>query len=246
MPQLGTLDVTPLLRGAPTMPDVGTDPLVLPRVEILQVLHEVRSGPMLDVIPPSLHPTLPPTITFVVWRSRDSDLGDFTMAQVRIGCRAGVRPRGFLLSSVIDNPDSAGQLGARWGYRADPGAPRLVRSHDRVRATVERDGEPILDVSLVSPEPISGGDVQYVANMNLAHTPSGPRLVQVDPEFEFHKADRGAIKLDAFDAGAWGESRLVPSWPVSCSYTVADVTLPRLRYLCKVDVPALQGTELIG
>jgi hypothetical protein len=245
MPQLGTLDTSPLLAGAPEMKDLGTDELVLRSVEILHVLHEIDAGPMLEVLPPALHPTLPPTVQITVWRARDTDLGDFTMAQVRIGCRAGVRPRGFLLGCVIDSDIAAEQLGARWGFRSDPGTPVLKTGHDRIQATVERDGATILDVALLGPEPISGGDVQYTANMNLASTPAGPRLVQVDPEFEFQKASRGKLQLTTLDAGAWGDDRIVPSWPVSTSFTVADVTLPKLRYTCKLDVPAMAGTETI-
>ena len=245
MPQFGTLDVATLLSGAPEMKSLDTDALVLEQVEILHALHEIESGPMLDLLPPSLHPTLPTTVSFTAWRARGTEVGDFTMVQVRIGCRAGVRPRGFLLGSVIDDVDSGNMLASRWGYRTDPGTPRLQVSHDRVRATVERAGQTILDMSLVGPEPISGGDIQYVANMNLAQTPSGTRLVQVDPEFAFHKATRGKLHVDVFDAAAWGDDRIVPSWPVATSFTLADVTMPRIRYICKVDVPALQGTETV-
>jgi len=245
MPQLGTLDTAPLLVGAPEMKDLDTETLVLPGVEILHVLHEIEAGPMLDVLPPALHPTLPPTVQITVWRARDTDLGDFTMAQVRVGCRAGVRPRGFLLGCVIDSEIAAEQLGARWGFRSDAGTPVLKTGHDRIQATVVRDGVTILDVALLGPEPISGGDVQYTANMNLASTPAGPRLVQVDPEFEFQKASRGKLQLTTLDTGAWGDDRIVPSWPVSTSFTVADVTLPRLRYTCKLDVPAMAGTETL-
>lgn len=245
MPQLGTLDVAPLLAGAPEMKDLHTDELLLPSVEILHALHEIEAAPMLDILPPALHPTVPPTIQVTVWRARGTELGDFTMVQVRIGCRAGVRPRGFLLGCVIDDDVAAEQLGARWGFRSDPGTPVLKSGHDRIQCVVERDGDAILDLSLVGPEPISGGDVQYTANMNLARTPAGERLVQVDPEFEFTKASRGRLQLTTFDAAAWGEARIVPSWPVSTSFTVANVTMPRIRYTCKVDVPAMVGTETV-
>jgi len=245
MPQLGTLDVAPRLEGAATMKDLDTETLVLEGVEILHVLHEIDAGPMLELLPPSLHPTLPPTVSFIVWRGRGTELGDFTMAQVRIGCRAGVRPRGLLLSSVVDDSAAGEMLASRWGYRTDPGTPRLETNHDRVRGTIVRDGETILDVSLLGPEPISGGDIQYVANMNLAQTPNGARLVQVDPEFTFHKANRGRLQVDAFDPGAFGEDRIALSWPVSTSFAVADITMPRIRYVCRTDVPALQGTETL-
>lgn len=120
MPQLGVLDVAPLLAGAPDMKDLETDALVLPKVDIFHVLHEIEAGSMLDVLPPALHPTLPPTVQITVWRARDTDLGDFTMAQVRVGCRAGVRPRGFLLGCVIDSDVAAEQLGARWASALTP------------------------------------------------------------------------------------------------------------------------------
>ena len=243
MPLFGTLDFSAALASAPTMPDLQTDALTLERVDVLHVLFEIESGPMLDLLPPALHPTLPPTVSFWVWRARGTDLGDFTLAQVRIGCRAGVRPRGYLLSSVCDDAGVATALGERWGFRADPGTPVLRAFHDRVVATVERDGATILDVSMLSPEAIGGGDIQYVATMHLATTPMGPRLVQVDPDFTFHKADRGEPVLDVFDAEAFGDGRVVPSWPVSASATVADITLPKLRYVSKPDVPALAGTE---
>ena len=243
MPLFGSLDVKGALRGAPTMPDLHTDALTLERVDVLQVLFEIESGPMLELLPPALHPTLPPTVSFWVWRARGTDLGDFALAQVRIGCRAGVRPRGYLLSSICSDAEVAKVLVERWGYRSDPGTPTLKTYHDRVVGRIERDGEVILDVSMLSPEAISGGDVQYVATMHLANTPLGERLVQVDPEFTFHKADRGQPVLDVFDAEALGDARVVPSWPVSASAAVADVTLPKLRYVTKPDVPALAGTE---
>ena len=243
MPLFGSRDVSTLLETAPTMPDVQTDALTIERVDILHVRYEIRSGPMLEMLPPALHPTLPPTVSIWGMRARGSDIDDFTMAQVCIGCRAGVRPRGFLLSCFNDNDATAKDLAMRWGFRHDAGTPKLDVAHHRTQLTVERDGRTILDIGLVSPEAISGNDVQFVANMNLAHTPSGPRLVQVDPEFVFHKADRGKPYVEVFDAGELGDDRIVLSWPVAASFTVADVTLPKLRYLCKVDVPAMAGTE---
>ena len=79
--------------------------------------------------------------------------------------------------------------------------------------------------------------------MHLARTPRGLRLVQVDPTFAVERAERGRPHLVAFDAAAWGDARIVPMHPVSASIAIADVTLPRLRYLCRPDVWAFEGTE---
>jgi len=246
MPINGTLDPGAPADGAPRMEGLATDPLRLERAQILHVLYEIDSDGAEGLIPPALHPTVPPTASFVAWRLAQSDWGPFTMAQVRVGCRAGVRPRGFLLAAVVDNPVAAAALTARWGYRCEPATPVLRRYHDRVAVTVERDGVTILEAALVGPEPVSGTDVQYTANMNPAHTSDGLRLVQVDPEYEFHRADRGRPSLPVFDAGAWGDERVRPVFPVSASSTVADVTMPRIRYIARLDLPALQGTTKIG
>jgi hypothetical protein len=81
--------------------------------------------------------------------------------------------------------------------------------------------------------------------MHLAHTPRGLRLVQVDPAVAVARAERGRPELGAFDAVAWGDARLLPTEPVSASIALADVTLPALRYLCRPDVWAFDGTERV-
>ncbi|HVM53339.1 MAG TPA: acetoacetate decarboxylase family protein [Acidimicrobiales bacterium] len=242
MPLFGSLD-TGGIAGVPVMADLHTDPLTIERADSLHLLHEIESAPMLDLIPPALHPTVPPTVSVWGWRCQGTEIGDFTVVQVRIGCRAGVRPRGYLLACYVDDDAAADALSARWGFRRDPGTPKLETMHHQTVVTVEREGTTIIDAALESPESISGGDVQYVAGMHLAETPSGPRLVQVDPEFTFHRADRGKPRLHVFDAAAVGDERIVPSWPVSSSFAITDITLPALRYVCRVDVPAMAGTE---
>jgi hypothetical protein len=245
MPVAGTRDVLDLAADAPTMVGLDTEPLTLERFDVLQVMYEIESAPIAEMLPPAFNPTIPATLTWVVFAGESPDWGAFRLAQTRLGCRAGVRPRGFLLSSFCDNDAAAEALASRWGYRVEPGDVRLTRYHDRVVASVARDGASILEVSLLDPEPISGGDVQYVATMNLAETPRGLRLVQVDPEYTFHKAERGKPSLASFEAAAWGDARVRPCWPVSASITVADITLPKLRYVCRPDVPALSGTEAL-
>ena len=73
-----------------------------------------------------------------------------------------------------------------------------------------------------------------------------PRLVQVETEYEFHRADRGRPELTAFDPSAWGDGRLVPVEPVSASFTTCAVTITPVRYVCNPDLPAAEGTERVG
>ena len=49
--------------------------------------------------------------------------------------------------------------------------------------------------------------------------------------------------LDEFDAEAWGDERIEPSYPISAAHCLADVTLPKLRFVCRPEVMAFEGTE---
>ena len=246
MPLWGTRRVDDLEETAPVMDGLGTEPMLAERVEILQVMYEIATESMEDLVPPALHPTIPPTVTWIFYSCAASPVGGFRMAQTRIGCRAGVRPRGYLMSAVIDNREAGDVLASRWGYTVHVGDVTLERRYDRVTGRVTRGGVAILEVGLVDPEAISGTDVFYTANMNPARTPAGLRLVQVDPEFTFHRAERGHPEVAVFDAEAWGDGRVRPVFPVSASAAVADVSFPRLRYVCRLDVPVLQGTQKVG
>ena len=244
MPLEGSLIVRD--DGLPEMTAFDTEAVTLEKADIVQVLYEIDDDDMEAMIPIAFHPTIPPSVTFLFYQGGGGPVPPFTMGQVRLGCRAGVRPRGYLLAAVVDNPDAARELSQRWGYRCLPGEVKISRRHDYVRATAAVDGRTILDVTVVDPMPIAGTDIQFTATMNPARTPKGLRLVQVDPEFTFHKAERGQPRVDVFDAAAWGDDRVRPVYPVSACAAVADLTLPKLRYLCKPDVPTMQGTEKIG
>src|SRR5258708_12396048 len=95
------------------------------------------------------------------------------------------------------------ELWARsWGFGVTLGDIALRRFHDRVDCTVS-EAPPgvsgltgrILDVSLVDPVPVTGHDVPYPPAMHLARIARDgvliPRIVQVDSEYDFRRADRG-------------------------------------------------------
>ena len=71
----------------------------------------------------------------------------------------------------------------------------------------------------------------------------GLRLLQVERDYQFASAERGDPFVDAFDAAAWGEPRLRLSHPVSASSAVADVAFKPVRFVCRADVWAFEGTE---
>jgi len=240
----------PLLENTPDLLTPSMETLELPQTEILQVMFEIDDGPMLELLPPALHPTLPPSVTFLFWRCSDGPLGPFSLAQVRLGCRAGTRGRGLPLASYCDSETATRALRERWGYNCRPGIVRLRRGYDRIAASVMVADDLVLQVSLLDPRVISGSDVQYTANLNLARMlvegVLTPRLVQVDPEYTFHRAERGRPAVEGFVAEAWSAAGVRPAWPVSASFSRCDIVLPRIRFVTDPDVPALEGTAKLG
>ena len=93
--------------------------------------------------------------------------------------------------------------------------------------------------------PLRSADAYYVASVHLAQTPRGLRLVQVDPEFDVERAERGRPIVVRFDAEAWRCAGARPSRAVSGSFTIADVTLPALRYVEPPRRARFLGTERV-
>ncbi len=243
---IGTASVEELAARAPVAQSLGGEPAACPQAEVLQVAYESASAHREAALPPALHPTDPPLVTWLFYRCATSPWGSFAMAQTRIECRSGLRLRAFLVSAVVDNAVAAEALQTRWGFATRPGEIALRRHYDSVRATVVADGATILDVVVADPDPLAPADVQYVANMNLAHTSRGLRLVQVEPGYQVHRVERGRPRVAAFDGAAWGDARVAPVHPVSASLAVADLTIPGVRFVCRPDVLAFEGTERVG
>jgi hypothetical protein len=154
-----------------------------------------------------------------------------------------------VLAAVASTAEAATALSERWGFPAVAGAVALRRRHDRVMATVTRQGSIALDCALVNPEPISAGDVQYIHSVTLARAPLdgalAPRLIQVDPRYTFHKAERGRPAVHAFDPLAWNARFLDFRHPISGTACTVDTDLPSIRFVMDPEVPVVRGTRRI-
>lgn len=232
------------------MPGLDTEPLELPGAQLLQLLYEIDDSGMTDLLPPALHPTIPPTLLINVTEVPESPWGPFALAEVRVGCRSGARPRALLYRGVCNSPEAAEALGARWGYPLAIGDVTLQRGYDRVHAAAATSADGlVLDATLRNPDPIGGGDLQYISSLHLARVRRDGeevvRLIQVDPEYAVSKADRGRPELAACRVGSFGLEGAEISYPVSASAATANITLPALRYLVDPQRPPLQSVERI-
>lgn len=251
MPVFGKQDVQAAIERAPLMSGLDTDPWELKGAEILQLSFEVVEDPAEWLVAPALHPSIPPYITLSVARFPDSPVGAFGLAQVRLVVRAGIRPRAYLLGAYTDSEKAASELRARWGFTIEQGTLTLQARHDRVIGQVAKDGQLILDMEAENPEYISGSDVTYIDSLHLVRVNEGgeekPLIVQVDPEYVFHSAQRGMPHLKALNSAAWGaENRLQCTNPMTATYTRCDTDLPRLRFALDPSVPAMQGSRKLA
>lgn len=248
MPLYGALDVAPIAARLPRVPHLDTEAWALPGAEVLQLAWEV-GGESLRLLPRAMHPAIPPYVTVIVARYPESPVGPFLLGLVRLAGRAGAHPRGLVLGAVTSSAAAASALRERWGIPAVRGPVMLRRYHDRAIATVARDGETVLDVALVAPEPISLADVQYIASVTLADVvedgQARPWLLQVDPHYTLRKAERGRPHVDRFVGAAWNADGLALGHPISASVTTSDTDLPQIRFVMDPEIPVDRGTRRI-
>ncbi len=248
-PRYGNLNTADWAKAAATINGYKTEPWLLKGAQILSINIEIDDDPADNLIPRTMHPSIPSYAIFNVTHYPESPAGAFSIAEVRIAGRTGVRPRGFVLRSFCDSEDARRELGARWGFPVVPAEVKIDLRHDRIVAHVIADGRSALDCELVDRDVIAGNDIQYIASMHLARNKEDGKLVlvQVDPEFVFAKAERGKPRILHLDNNAWGAGdNLRLGNPISATFTVADVTMPKIRYICNPDVPAMQGTTKVA
>lgn len=249
MPRFGTLDLSAWNKSAPLINGYKTEPIVLKGAQILSINIEIDDDPADALLPRTMHPSIPEYAIFNVTNYPESPFGAFAIAEVRVSGRTGVRPRGFVLRSFCNNEDACRELASRWGYPTALAEVKLDIRHDRVIGRVTTGGRPVLECELVDRDVIAGGDIQYIASMHMARNKENDQLVlvQVDPDFTFSKAERGKPRILLLDNDAFGAgNNLRLGNPISATFTTAEVKLPKIRYICNPELPAMQGTTKVA
>ncbi|MCB1692147.1 MAG: hypothetical protein KDI19_05235 [Pseudomonadales bacterium] len=243
---VGTASVEALAASAPTISAWREQAVELRGVTCLQVTAEMRRAAREAVLPPALHPTIPAAISIQAWRVRDGDLGAFDFVCCRVSCRSGVRARGFTTGACASTERASSGLAGIFGFPTRTATIDFRQGYDGADLRVEVKGKTILALGATSPEPMGPDDVQYTSTLNLAHTPNGLRLVQVEAHHLASKIDRLTAHLDSFDGEAFGDARLRPYHVVSASIASEDISLPGVRFVCRPDELAFTGTEPVS
>jgi hypothetical protein len=247
MPLYGQLELSAVLPELPVMPDFDTDPWELPGAELLYLAFEVKASGIDPLLPRALHPAVPRYVTVIMTQYPDSPVGPFRLVQLRLMARAGVHPRGYVLQAFTNQAAATAALRRRWGFPAATADDiRLRVHHDRIFAAVRQQQRTILDCGLSHYEVVAGADINYISSVHLAQvtgtdTP-GPRLVQVDPRYTIHQAERGRPELHFLDADAWHCQDLTVVNPVMGTFATVDTDLPQIRFVMDPETPVIHGT----
>lgn len=242
----GTADLAELAEDAPTIEAFLTEPVQLEDAECFQLTAEMRSTARESVLPAGLHPTIPAALSIQAWNVGTSPWGKFTLCLCRVSCRSGVRARGFSTAAVVHGDAALKALRENFGFPARPGEVEVRRHYDGVDLAVRDDGGPILEVAALDPDPLGLDDVQYTGTMNLAHTPRGLRLVQVESRHSATRVERLSARILRFESAAWGDAKLSPYRVIAASVALESIVLPAVRFVCKPDELAFTGTEPVG
>jgi hypothetical protein len=250
MPHFGTQDVKAAAAARPRIENLQPVSWAMPGASMLQLTFEIQEGPADTLIAPALHPSIPPYAAFNILRAPESPVGPFALAELRVVARAGIRPRGYLVSSFASSGRAATALTEQWGFGAEVADVSLQSRHDRWVGHIERDGDPLLHIELEDPEPVAPGDVPLVASLHLVRARSDTDedealILQLDRGYEIARADRGRPELLEFDTAALRAEGLVPTDPMVAVALEADVDFSPFRFAMSPTLPAVQGTRRV-
>ena len=248
-PRHGTLDIAPTLPDLPHLSSLAGPEWEMPDAQFLQINWEVEDEGALQLTPPSLHPSIPPFASFFAATFPDSPVGAFSLVQVRLVVRAGIRPRALCLGAVSDSAAAVEALRDHWGFPVQLGEVTAARRHDAVRFTAALAGRTVIDLAVHTADVINGSDLMTFDNLNLCRIgeDAGAKLVQVDPEYTIHQADRGrpTVSLpDPHALGMLGALRLAS--PIIGFTFRADTDMVPVRFTIDSVQPAITSTKRVA
>jgi Acetoacetate decarboxylase (ADC) len=245
-PRIGQLDVDSLGE-LPTFTLGTTTTWELPDAQFLQINWEVRDEGAIGLTPPSLHPSIPPFASFFAGHYPESPVGPFSLVQVRLVVRAGIRPRGLCLGAVCDSPAATEALRTNWGFPVQLGEVAVINRHDQVRFTAALDGRTVADFGVHTVDVINGSDLMTFDNLNVVDVDGRPTLIQIDPEYTIQQADRGRPSVSLPDPDALGmRGRLQLSAPIIGFTFRADTDLVPVRFTIDTVEPAITSGKRVA
>ena len=147
--------------------------------------------------------------------------------------------------SKIDCAEAGDALGQQFGFPIQLADVTMVTSYSGISLAVDVNQERVLAVEGIKPETMAPGDVQYTGTLNLAETPLGLRLVQVEANHRAHRVERLKSRLLRFNAAHWGNPLLDPYYVIASTMSAESVEWPAIRFVCQPEELAFTGTESV-
>ncbi len=242
----GTADPAALAQTAATVPEFAGEPIRLSDVTCFQMTAEMKNSARESQLPPGLHPTIPAALILQAFEVGESPWGAFRLVVIRVSCRSGVRARGFTRAAIASTEAAAEGLRGQLGFPANTGMIGFRHGYDGVSISVtDSDGACLLAVEAIDPEPMALDDVQYTGTLNLAHTPLGLRLMQVEMNTTVQRVERLNARIGTFAGAAFGDALLDPVRVIAASVVTMEAEFPPVRFVCRPDEPAFTGTESV-
>jgi hypothetical protein len=248
MPLFGQLDPAQHLAHAPEVDSVlaESEGFSVDDVDILAFTYEIDIQQGFAVTPKALHPSIPSYCQIVIRRHPDSPFGAFNVAELRVNARAGTHYLAYCIGAFTDNADALEFFRSRYGAPMQRGDVLLDVRYYGVVGRVESAGATVFEALLERPHYISGSDVLYTPNLNLARIGNETKLVHQEMEYTIGRAQRGDAVLTTFDAAAFGDARVVLRQPLPATVVQAKVTYTGVRYLIDPLRPAMVGTQTVA
>lgn len=221
----------------------ASDTLVVTDAEIFYCLFEMRMQVAEQLLPASLHPSVPALLGITFIHASDSPLGAFDLAYVGVACRTGIKPRHFIQSAFCDSASGADFFRSRYGFPCQRADVSCRETYDRVRGAVGVDGQSVLDVSITDCIPLlgAGATIKYSPPLNAIKLNDAATLVQFEAAYEFKRVLRGKPRATCFDSGVLGDASLAPTYAIAGSHAVVDLHLMPVRFEVDMAVPAEAG-----
>ena len=208
---------------------------------------EVLSEAAIAALPAALHPPFPTYCSLVVRKHEDGPYGAFTTAELRLHARATNHYVGYSLGAFTENEAVAAWLANAYGLPIQTAkSVSLAKRHYGFEARVETGVGAVLDALIETPGYISGADVLYVQNSNLARVDGAATLVAEEFEYAIKEARRGTAVIRKLDLAAFGAPTLNRSNDLPATWTSGTWAYMPVRFVIDPLKPAMAGTRKLG
>ena len=245
MPLYGTLDAATRRATLPAVTTLARDSWQCEETEVLNFVYELDDREALALIPRALHPTIPLYGNLMLARHASSPAGPFSLAELRIICRAGMHQGGFTLGGYCSSETATAFLRDHYGWPLRHGEVSIQRKHFAVLGRVAAEGRPVFEGWLEHAESISPADLLYPVSLHLALLENEPRLVQVEPQYGPDRAERGVARVQRFDAAAFGEPRIALTNALPATWVCGAFEMRPVRWVMDPDRPAVVGAKRV-